>query len=79
MDKQNKSHLIAGFFRYHREKLNYSLRGLVGDGSVVDLSSLSAFEHGKRKLTEIQLRWLFNKIGFEYEDLLKNCSFAKEY
>ena len=63
---QNNSHLIAGFFRYHREKLNYSLRGLVGDGKVVDLSSLSAFEHGKRTLKEEQLIVLFNKINYDY-------------
>ena len=48
MKNSNKSHMIAGFFRYHREQLNYSLRGLVDSTDVVDLSSLSAFENGKK-------------------------------
>ena len=72
---QNNSHLIAGFFRYHREKLNYSLRGLVGDGKVVDLSSLSAFEHGKKTLTDIQLSSLFQMIGYDYKVLLHSYNF----
>ena len=76
---QNNSHLIAGFFRYHREKLNYSLRGLVGDGKVVDLSSLSAFEHGKKRLSENQLIKLFEMINYDYETALKSYSFEKEY
>lgn len=76
---QNNSHLIAGFFRYHREKLNYSLRGLVGDGKVVDLSSLSAFEHGKKILSRNQLSILFQMIGCDYENVFKSYSFEKEY
>ena len=76
---QNNSHLIAGFFRYHREKLNYSLRGLVGDGKVVDLSSLSAFENNKRMLSEQQLIWLFRQIGYDYIAVVNNYSFYKEY
>lgn len=76
---QNNSHLIAGFFRYHREKLNYSLRGLVGDGKVVDLSSLSAFEQGKKILNDNQLVWLFNTIGFDYHTVINTYSFSEEY
>ena len=76
---QNNSHLIAGFFRYHREKLNYSLRGLVGDGKVVDLSSLSAFERGKKILSENQLSKLFQMIGYDYENVLSSYNFEKEY
>lgn len=76
---QNNSHLIAGFFRYHREKLNYSLRGLVGDGKVVDLSSLSAFEQGKKILTEEQLIALFRMLGCDYIALLKSYDYQQEY
>ena len=76
---QNNSHLIAGFFRYHREKLNYSLRGLVGDGKVVDLSSLSAFEHGKKMLNDKKLIKLFEMINYDYETILKSYGFEKEY
>lgn len=75
----NKSHLIAGFFRYHREKLNYSLRGLVQDGSVVELSSLSDFEHGKRNLSEEQLIFLFKLIGFDYLKVINSYEFIDEY
>jgi len=75
----NKSHLIAGFFRYHREKLNYSLRGLVGNGSVVELSSLSDFEHGKRQLHEDQLVYLFKLIGYDYYEVINAYDFEKEY
>ena len=76
---QNNSHLIAGFFRYHREKLNYSLRGLVGDGKIVDLSSLSAFEHGKKILTNEQLSALFLLIGYDYNNVISSYDFTKEY
>ena len=76
---QNNSHLIAGFFRYHREKLNYSLRGLVGDGKVVDLSSLSAFENNKRMLSKQELSFLFDQIGFDYCTVLNNYAFDQEY
>ena len=76
---QNNSHLIAGFFRYHREKLNYSLRGLVGDGKVVDLSSLSAFENGKKLLTENQLIWLFKRIEKDYNKVIESYMFLYEY
>ena len=77
MNSQNNSHLIAGFFRYHREKLNYSLRGLVGDGKVVDLSSLSAFEHGKKTLTDVQLTKLFQMIGYDYKQILKTVDLSR--
>ncbi|MBQ4343852.1 MAG: tetratricopeptide repeat protein [Erysipelotrichaceae bacterium] len=79
MNTVNKSHLIAGFFRYHREKLNYSLRGLVGSGSVVELSSLSDFEHGKRQLREDQLVYLFKLIGYDYYEVINAYDFEKEY
>lgn len=79
MNTVNKSHLIAGFFRYHREKLNYSLRGLVGNGSVVELSSLSDFEHGKRQLHEDQLVYLFKLIGYDYYEVINAYDFEKEY
>lgn len=79
MNTVNKSHLIAGFFRYHREKLNYSLRGLVGNGSVVELSSLSDFEHGKRQLREDQLVYLFKLIGYDYYEVINAYDFENEY
>lgn len=76
---QNNSHLIAGFFRYHREKMNYSLRGLVGDGKVVDLSSLSAFENGKKILSDEQMVWLFDRIEKDYFKVINLYEFNKEY
>ena len=79
MSTVNKSHLIAGFFRYHREKLNYSLRGLVSNGSVVELSSLSDFEHGKRQLHEDQLVYLFKLIGYDYYEVINAYDFERDY
>ncbi|MBR5289503.1 MAG: hypothetical protein IKU28_00715 [Erysipelotrichaceae bacterium] len=51
----------------------------MGDGKVVDLSSLSAFEHGKRNLNEEQLIWLFETIGYDYDEVVKSYDFEKEY
>ncbi|MBE6108298.1 MAG: tetratricopeptide repeat protein [Erysipelotrichaceae bacterium] len=59
--------------------MNYSLRGLVGNGSVVELSSLSDFEHGKRQLHEDQLVYLFKLIGYDYYEVINAYDFEKEY
>ena len=75
----NKNNLIAGFFRYHREKLNYSQRGLINDSSPVKESSLCDFENGKRMLNEEQLVYLFRQIGFDYFDVLNSYDFSNEY
>lgn len=75
----NKNNLIAGFFRYHREKLNYSQTGLIDDSSPVSVSSLCDFENGKRALSEHQLKYLFNLIDINYSELINTYSFEKEY
>lgn len=75
----NKNNLIAGFFRYHREKLNYSQTGLIDDSSPVSVSSLCDFENGKRILTESQLFYLYNLIGFNYNEIINCSSFNSQY
>ncbi|MBP3398529.1 MAG: hypothetical protein J6K75_02110 [Erysipelotrichaceae bacterium] len=75
----NKNNLIAGFFRYHREKLNYSQRGLINDSSPVKESSLCDFENGKRTLNEEQLVYLFQQIGYDYYDVINRYSFSNEF
>ena len=51
----------------------------MGDGKVVDLSSLSAFEHGKRTLTETQIVWIYKRINFDYYTVINAKSFNTEY
>lgn len=75
----NINNLIAGFFRYHREKLNYSQTGLIDDSSPVSVSSLCDFENGKKTLNNEQLIYLFKQIHFDYFNVIKSNSFNKEY
>ena len=75
----NKNNLIAGFFRYHREKLNYSQTGLIDDSSPVSVSSLCDFENGKRTLSDKQLKYLFNLIGYDYFEVLDTNNYENEY